>query len=150
MIAFGVLPIRGVLYTLTASAALLVAIQTLDGIGAAIFGVVSVLVIADLTRGTNRFNLTLGAMPTAVGRREPQSSHRRQHRAPRWFSGRAPASFGSGRGRLRDLLFLDARTERTLFARALTRTMAKTPPLTRVSPASRASGRSPNQTRLGR
>jgi hypothetical protein len=35
--------------------------------GGGIFGVVSVLVIADLTRGTGRFNLTLGAITTAVG-----------------------------------------------------------------------------------
>jgi MFS family permease len=39
----------------------------MDGVAAAIFGVVSVLVIADLTRGTGRFNLTLGAINTAVG-----------------------------------------------------------------------------------
>ena len=67
LIAFGVLPIRGILYTLTSNTELLVAIQILDGIGAGIFGVVSVLVIADLTRGTGRFNLTLGAITTAVG-----------------------------------------------------------------------------------
>jgi MFS family permease len=67
LIAFGVLPVRGLLYTLTANTASLVAIQILDGIGAGIFGVVSVLVIADLTRGTGRFNLTLGAITTAVG-----------------------------------------------------------------------------------
>jgi MFS family permease len=67
LIAFGVLPIRGVLYTLTSNTVLLVTIQVLDGIGAGIFGVVSVLVIADLTRGTGRFNLTLGAITTAVG-----------------------------------------------------------------------------------
>ncbi|HLB93384.1 MAG TPA: MFS transporter [Terriglobales bacterium] len=67
LIAFAVLPIRGVLYTLTSNAALLVGIQIMDGIGAGIFGVVSVLVIADLTRGTGRFNLTLGAITTAVG-----------------------------------------------------------------------------------
>jgi predicted MFS family arabinose efflux permease len=67
LIAFAVLPIRGVLYTLTSNTALLVAIQIMDGIGAGIFGVVSVLVIADLTRGTGRFNLTLGAITTAVG-----------------------------------------------------------------------------------
>jgi predicted MFS family arabinose efflux permease len=67
LIAFAVLPIRGVLYTLTSNTILLVAIQTLDGVGAGIFGVVSVLVIADLTRGTGRFNLTLGAITTAVG-----------------------------------------------------------------------------------
>jgi MFS family permease len=46
---------------------LLVAIQILDGVGAGIFNVVSVLVIADLTQGTSRFNLTLGAITTAVG-----------------------------------------------------------------------------------
>jgi len=67
LIAFGVLPIRGFLYTVTHSAPSLVAIQALDGIAAAIFGVVSVLVIADLTKGTGRFNLTLGAVTTAVG-----------------------------------------------------------------------------------
>ena len=67
LIAFGVLPIRGVLYTLTSNTAWLVAIQVLDGVAAGIFGVVSVLVIADLTRGTGRFNLTLGAITTAVG-----------------------------------------------------------------------------------
>lgn len=44
-----------------------IAIQVLDGIGAAIFGVVSVLVIADLTRGSGRFNFTQGAVTTAVG-----------------------------------------------------------------------------------
>jgi predicted MFS family arabinose efflux permease len=67
LIAFGVLPVRGLLYTLTHRTAELVAIQILDGVGAGIFGVVSVLVIADLTQGSGRFNLTLGAISTAVG-----------------------------------------------------------------------------------
>jgi MFS family permease len=67
LIGFAVLPIRGVLYTLTHDPVLLVAIQVLDGIGAAVFGVLSVLVIADLTRGTGRFNVTQGAIATAVG-----------------------------------------------------------------------------------
>jgi MFS family permease len=67
LVAFGVLPVRALLYTLTSDTVLLVAIQVLDGVGAGIFGVVSVLVIADLTRGTGRFNLTLGAIGTAVG-----------------------------------------------------------------------------------
>jgi MFS family permease len=65
LIGLGVLPIRGVLHTFTHGLYLLVGIQVLDGIGAGIFGVVSVLVIADLTRGTGRFNLTLGAIATA-------------------------------------------------------------------------------------
>jgi MFS family permease len=67
LVAFGALPVRGVLYTLTHNTGALVAIQILDGVGAGIFGVVSVLVIADLTRGSGRFNLALGAISTAVG-----------------------------------------------------------------------------------
>jgi MFS family permease len=62
-----VLPIRGLLYTVTANPYALVGIQLLDGIGAGIFGVVGVLVIADLTRGTGRFNLMQGALATATG-----------------------------------------------------------------------------------
>jgi len=67
LVAFGVLPVRAVLYTLTSNTIALVAIQILDGVAAGIFGVVSVLVIADLTQGSGRFNLTLGAISTAVG-----------------------------------------------------------------------------------
>jgi predicted MFS family arabinose efflux permease len=67
LIAFAVLPVRGLLYTLTHDTGLLIAIQVLDGVGAAIFGVVSVLVIADLTQGTGRFNVTQGAIAAAVG-----------------------------------------------------------------------------------
>ncbi|MCP9495652.1 MAG: MFS transporter [Pyrinomonadaceae bacterium MAG19_C2-C3] len=67
LIAFLVLPVRGVLYTLTGNPYLLVAIQLLDGIAAGLFGVISILMIADLTRGTGRFNLAQGAIATATG-----------------------------------------------------------------------------------
>src|ERR1039458_10316338 len=67
LVAFGALPVRGVLYTLTVNTGALVAIQILDGVAAGIFGVVSVLVIADLTRGSGRFNFPLGAIGMAVG-----------------------------------------------------------------------------------
>ncbi len=67
LVGFGVLPLRGILYTLTASVPFLVGIQVLDGIANAIFGVVSVLVIADLTRGSGRFNVTQGVLAGAVG-----------------------------------------------------------------------------------
>jgi MFS family permease len=67
LLGFGVLPIRGLLYTLTAAPALLIGIQVLDGVANAIFGVVSILVIADLTRGTGRFNIAQGTLATAVG-----------------------------------------------------------------------------------
>lgn len=67
LIGFAVLPLRGALYTCTDNPYALVAIQLLDGIGAGIFGVVGVLVIADLTEGTGRFNLMQGALATATG-----------------------------------------------------------------------------------
>jgi hypothetical protein len=38
-----------------------VSIQVLDGIGAGIFGALFFIVIADLTRGTGRYNLAQGA-----------------------------------------------------------------------------------------
>ncbi|HEY4374201.1 MAG TPA: MFS transporter [Burkholderiales bacterium] len=67
MLAFAALPLRALLYTLTDDPTMLVAIQILDGIGVAVLGVVTVLVIADLTAGSGRFNLALGAITTAVG-----------------------------------------------------------------------------------
>jgi hypothetical protein len=44
-----------------------VAVQLLDGIGAGIIGVVSVLVVSDLTRGMGCFNFTPGVLATATG-----------------------------------------------------------------------------------
>lgn len=67
LLGFGVLPVRAILYTLTHWAPALIGIQILDGVANAIFGVVSILVIADLTRGTGRFNFMQGALATAVG-----------------------------------------------------------------------------------
>jgi len=67
LVGFAVLPIRGVLYTLTTNPYLLVSVQILDGIAGGIFGVLSVLVVADLTKGSGRFNITQGALNTAIG-----------------------------------------------------------------------------------
>ncbi len=67
MVGFGVLPIRALLYTLTHNTESLIAIQILDGVANAIFGVVSILVVADRTRATGRFNLVQGSLATAVG-----------------------------------------------------------------------------------
>lgn len=67
LIGFAALPIRGLLFAFVHNVYALLAIQILDGIGAGIFGVVAILVIADLTRGTGRFNLTQGAIFTALG-----------------------------------------------------------------------------------
>lgn len=65
--AFGVLALRGVLYTLSDNPAYLVAVQCLDGVGAGIFGALFPIVVADLTRGTGHFNAAQGAIATAQG-----------------------------------------------------------------------------------
>jgi MFS family permease len=64
---FAVLPVRGVLYTLTQNPYALVSIRVLDGIGAGIFGALFFIVIADLTRGTGRYNLAQGAASASWG-----------------------------------------------------------------------------------
>jgi MFS family permease len=67
IIGFAALPIRGILVATTADPYLLVAVQTLDGISAAVLGVLVPLVIADTTRGTGHFNLAQGVVGCAVG-----------------------------------------------------------------------------------
>ena len=42
-------------------------VQLLDGISAAVFGVLVPLIVADVTRGTGHFNLALGITGTAIG-----------------------------------------------------------------------------------
>jgi MFS family permease len=67
LLGFGILPIRAVLYTFSDDSAWLIGVQLLDGIGAGVFGALSPLVIADLMRGTGRYNLALGAIATVHG-----------------------------------------------------------------------------------
>lgn len=62
---FGILPIRAMLYTLSDDSAWLIAVQLLDGVGAGIFGALTPLILADLMRGTGRFNLAQGVVATA-------------------------------------------------------------------------------------
>jgi predicted MFS family arabinose efflux permease len=67
IVGFAALPVRGLLFALVASPSLLVVVQLLDGVTAAVFSVMVPLVIADLTRGTGRFNLGQGIIGTATG-----------------------------------------------------------------------------------
>ncbi|CAM4469900.1 galactoside permease [Mycobacterium basiliense] len=67
LVAFAVLTARGFLYTLSGNSYWLVGVQLLDGIGAGIFGALFPLVVQDLTHGTGHFNISLGAITTAVG-----------------------------------------------------------------------------------
>ena len=67
LIGFAVLPIRALLYTVSNDAWWLIGVQLLDGIGAGIFGAITPLLIADLTKGTGRYNLAQGAVATTQG-----------------------------------------------------------------------------------
>ncbi len=67
LIGFAALPIRGVLFAVVSNPLLLVGVQLLDGITAAVLAVMVPLVVADLTRGTGRFNLGQGIVGTATG-----------------------------------------------------------------------------------
>jgi MFS family permease len=67
LLGFLALPARGLLFATVASPPLIVAAQVLDGIGGAVVGVLVPLVAADITRGTGRFNLCMGAIGLAVG-----------------------------------------------------------------------------------
>ena len=65
--AFAALPLRGFLFAVVTNPALLVAVQLLDGVTAAVFAVLVPLVIADVTRGTGHFNLGQGIVGTTIG-----------------------------------------------------------------------------------
>jgi MFS family permease len=67
LIGLGVVPIRAAFFALTADPALLVVVQMLDGLSGATLGVLTTLVIADLAKGTGRFNLAQGLVGTLSG-----------------------------------------------------------------------------------
>ena len=67
LVALATLPVRGVLFSFTSNPVGVVAIQLLDGVAAGVFGVISVVIAADLMRGTGRFNLAQGLVALAIG-----------------------------------------------------------------------------------
>jgi len=67
LIGLGALPIRAACFALVDDPLLLIAVQVLDGISAAVIGVLTPLVIADITKGTGRFNLGQGVVGTFSG-----------------------------------------------------------------------------------
>jgi MFS family permease len=67
LIGFGALPIRALLFALITDPPLLLVFQLLDGVSGAVVGVITALVIADVTNGTGRFNLAQGLIGTASG-----------------------------------------------------------------------------------
>jgi hypothetical protein len=67
LISFCLEPIRAALFALTSNYWFLLAAQLLDGITGAIIGVLTVVVITDLTTGTGRFNLARGTIGAMTG-----------------------------------------------------------------------------------
>ncbi len=67
LLAFAVLPVRGLLFALTASPGLVIAIQVLDGIAAGLQGPLFAVMVADLTRGSGRYNVAMGAATMVQG-----------------------------------------------------------------------------------
>jgi MFS family permease len=67
LIGFALTPIRAALLAFTSNYAFLVVAQALDGVTGAIIGVLTIIVITDLTKGTGRFNLAQGAVGAAIG-----------------------------------------------------------------------------------
>jgi MFS family permease len=67
LLGFAVLPLRGALLAWTKEPYMIVAVQALDGLSGAVLGVLVPLTLADLSRGTGRFNLAQGIVGCATG-----------------------------------------------------------------------------------
>ena len=67
LVAFAVLPVRALLYTFSGNTAWLLGVQLLDGVGWGIFSALMPLVVADITRGTGRYNMAMGGVVTMQG-----------------------------------------------------------------------------------
>ena len=66
-IAFIALQLRGALLAWTHDPYMIVAVQILDGFSAGVLGILVPLILADITRGTGRFNLSQGIVGSAGG-----------------------------------------------------------------------------------
>jgi len=61
------LPIRGILLAFATDPFLIIAIQLFDGLGAAVFGVLFPLIVADVTQNTGHYTTSLGLVGLAIG-----------------------------------------------------------------------------------
>jgi len=67
LLGFSALPLRALLFAGVSSPYLLVPVQMLDGISAAVFGVMLPLIAADVAGGKGRYNLCIGLFGLAAG-----------------------------------------------------------------------------------
>ena len=67
LVGFVALPIRALIFAWTTDPIVLIVAQLLDGVSATMVGVLTALIVADLTAGTGRFNLAQGFVGTISG-----------------------------------------------------------------------------------
>lgn len=67
ILGFAALPVRAAVLAVNSDPAVIIAAQLLDGLCAAVLGVLVPLSLADISRGTGRFNLAQGIVGSATG-----------------------------------------------------------------------------------
>jgi MFS family permease len=67
LVGFAALPIRALVFATTTNPMILIVAQVLDGVSGTTLGVLTALIVADLTAGTGRFNLAQGFVGTISG-----------------------------------------------------------------------------------
>jgi MFS family permease len=67
LIGFAAEPLRAALLAFTSNYGFLIVAQILNGVSGAVIGVLTVLIVTDLTAGTGRFNLAQGAVGAMIG-----------------------------------------------------------------------------------
>ena len=67
VVGFLALPARALAFAVTATPALVLVLQVLDGVAGAVFGVLTPLIAADISGDSGRFNLALGIIGLAGG-----------------------------------------------------------------------------------
>jgi predicted MFS family arabinose efflux permease len=67
LVAFLLVPVRALLFAVIDNKYALISLQVIDGLGAGIYGVLLIVMMADLGRGTGHFNLLQGTTYSAVG-----------------------------------------------------------------------------------
>jgi len=67
LLGFSALPLRALIFAASSNPILVVAVQALDGIGGACFGVMMPLIVSDVAGRSRHFNLSLGLIGFGVG-----------------------------------------------------------------------------------
>ncbi len=67
IVGFAMLPVRAVLFALATGPWFLVGVQVLGGVTAVVIGIMTPLVVADVTRRSGRYNVALGAVSMIAG-----------------------------------------------------------------------------------